>query len=449
MSQESYLTPREIVSELDKYIVGQNMAKRAVGVALRNRWRRQKVSPELRDEISPKNILMMGPTGVGKTEIARRLARLAQAPFVKVEASKFTEVGYVGRDVESMIRDLTEIAVNMVTEEETLSVNTRARELAEDKLIDLLVPTRPVTEAEGDMDEARKKMNETKKKMRKLLWDGKLDDREVEIEITARSLPIQVFSQAGVEEMDPGISEMIGSLMPKKSKVRKVKVPEAMDILTEEEARKLIDMDKVTQLALERTENSGIIFIDEIDKVAGKNGVSGPDVSREGVQRDLLPIIEGSSVTTKHGMVRTDHILFIGAGAFHVSKPSDLIPELQGRFPIRVELEALTKDDFIRILTEPKNALIKQYTELMRTEDIKLSFTDEAIEKIAETAAEVNSSTENIGARRLHTVLEKLLDEISFNAPDMKEKKFTIDKSYVEEKIADIVKDRDLSRYIL
>lgn len=449
MPQESYLTPREIVSELDKYIVGQNMAKRAVGVALRNRWRRQKVSPELRDEISPKNILMMGPTGVGKTEIARRLAKLAQAPFVKVEASKFTEVGYVGRDVESMIRDLTEIAVNMVTEEETLSVNTRARELAEDKLIDLLVPTRPVTEAEGDMEEAREKMSETKKKMRKLLWDGKLDDREVEIEITARSLPIQVFSQAGVEEMDPGISEMIGSLMPKKSKVRKVKVPEAMDILTEEEARRLIDMDKVTQLALERTENSGIIFIDEIDKVAGKNGVSGPDVSREGVQRDLLPIIEGSSVTTKHGMVRTDHILFIGAGAFHVSKPSDLIPELQGRFPIRVELEALTKDDFIRILTEPKNALIKQYTELMRTEDIKLSFTDEAVEKIAETAAEVNSSTENIGARRLHTVLEKLLDEISFNAPDMKEKKITIDKSYVEEKIADIVKDRDLSRYIL
>jgi len=449
MSQESYLTPREIVSELDKYIVGQNMAKRAVGVALRNRWRRQKVSPELRDEISPKNILMMGPTGVGKTEIARRLAKLAQAPFVKVEASKFTEVGYVGRDVESMIRDLTEIAVNMVTEEETLSVNTRARELAEDKLIDLLVPTRPVTEAEVDIDEAKRKMSETKKKMRKLLWDGKLDDREVEIEITARSLPIQVFSQAGVEEMDPGISEMLGSLMPKKSKVRKVKVPEAMDILTEEEARKLIDMDKVTQLALERTENSGIIFIDEIDKVAGKNGVSGPDVSREGVQRDLLPIIEGSSVTTKHGMVRTDHILFIGAGAFHVSKPSDLIPELQGRFPIRVELEALTRDDFIRILTEPKNALIKQYTELMRTEDIKLSFTAESIEKIAETAAEVNSSTENIGARRLHTVLEKLLDEISFNAPDMKEKKFTIDKNYVEEKIADIVKDRDLSRYIL
>ena len=442
MFSESYLTPREIVSELDKYIVGQNMAKRAVGVALRNRWRRQKVSPELRDEISPKNILMMGPTGVGKTEIARRLAKLAQAPFVKVEASKFTEVGYVGRDVESMIRDLTEIAVNMVTEEETIFVTTRARELAEDKLIDLLVPTRQDDEAETDM-------SETKKKMRKLLWDGKLDKREVEIEITARSLPIQVFSQAGVEEMDPGISEMIGSLMPKKSKLRKVKVPEALDILTEEEARRLIDMDKVTQLALERTENSGIIFIDEIDKVAGKNGVSGPDISREGVQRDLLPIIEGSNVTTKHGMVKTDHILFIGAGAFHVSKPSDLIPELQGRFPIRVELEALTKDDFIRILTEPKNALIKQYTALMRTEDINLVFSTEAVEKIAETAAEVNSSTENIGARRLHTVLEKLLDEISFNAPDMKEKKIVIDENYVEEKIADIVKDRDLSRYIL
>ena len=447
--RESYLTPREIVSELDKYIVGQNMAKRAVGVALRNRWRRQKVSPELRDEISPKNILMIGPTGVGKTEIARRLAKLAQAPFVKVEASKFTEVGYVGRDVESMIRDLTEIAVNMVTEEETISVTMRARELAEDKLIDLLVPTRQDDETETDMDEARKKMGETKKKMRKLLWDGKLDKREVEIEITARSLPIQVFSQAGVEEMDSGISEMLGSLMPKKSKLRKMKVPEAMDILTEEEARRLIDMDKVTQLALERTENSGIIFIDEIDKVAGKNGFSGPDISREGVQRDLLPIIEGSNVTTKHGMVRTDHILFIGAGAFHVSKPSDLIPELQGRFPIRVELEALTKDDFIRILTEPKNALIKQYTELMRTEDINLVFSTEAVEKIAETAAEVNSFTENIGARRLHTVLEKLLDEISFNAPDMKEKKIVIDESYVEEKIADIVKDRDLSRYIL
>ncbi|MCY3986310.1 MAG: ATP-dependent protease ATPase subunit HslU, partial [Candidatus Dadabacteria bacterium] len=434
MSQESYLTPREIVSELDKYIVGQNMAKRAVGVALRNRWRRQKVSPELRDEISPKNILMMGPTGVGKTEIARRLAKLAQAPFVKVEASKFTEVGYVGRDVESMIRDLTEIAVNMVTEEETLSVNTRARELAEDKLIDLLVPTRPDMGAEGETSDAERKMSETKKKMRKLLWDGKLDDREVEIEIESRTLPIQVFSQAGVEEMDPGISEMIGSLMPKKSKVRKVKVPEAMDILTEEEARKLIDMDKVAHLALERTENSGIIFIDEIDKVSGKNGVSGADVSREGVQRDLLPIIEGSNVTTKHGMVRTDHILFIGAGAFHVSKPSDLIPELQGRFPIRVELEALTKDDFIRILTEPRNALIKQYTELMRTEDIKLEFTGEAIEQIAETAAEVNSSTENIGARRLHTVLEKLLDDISFNAPAMRKKNPQRQKSGPQQK---------------
>ena len=436
---ESHLTPREIVSELDKYIVGQNSAKRAVGIALRNRWRRQKVSPELRDEISPKNILMMGPTGVGKTEIARRLARLAQAPFVKVEASKFTEVGYVGRDVESMIRDLTEIAVNMVTEEETEAVETRAKEIAEDRIIDLLLPG-----TETDEEKAATRM-----KLRKLLWAGKLDDKEVEIEVAARNLPIQVFSQAGVEEMDPGISEMIGNLLPKKSKKKKVKVSEAMEILIEEESRRLIDMDKVAALALERTENSGIIFIDEIDKVAGKQGVSGPDVSREGVQRDLLPIIEGSSVTTKHGMVRTDHILFVGAGAFHVSKPSDLIPELQGRFPIRVELEALTKDDFIRILTEPKNALTRQYTELMKTEDVALVFADDAVEKIAETAAEVNNSTENIGARRLHTVLEKLLDEISFDAPDMKEKKLVIDAGYVEEKIADIVKDRDLSRYIL
>ena len=436
---ESHLTPREIVSELDKYIVGQNSAKRAVGIALRNRWRRQKVSPELRDEISPKNILMMGPTGVGKTEIARRLAKLAQAPFVKVEASKFTEVGYVGRDVESMIRDLTEIAVNMVTEEETEAVETKAKEIAEDRIVELLLPG---TETDADK-------TETKMKLRKLLWAGKLDDKEVEIEVTGRNLPIQVFSQAGVEEMDPGISEMIGNLLPKKSKKRKVKVPEAMDILIEEEARRLIDMDKVTALALERTENSGIIFIDEIDKVAGKQGGSGPDISREGVQRDLLPIIEGSSVTTKHGMVRTDHILFVGAGAFHVSKPSDLIPELQGRFPIRVELEALTKDDFIRILTEPKNALTRQYTELMKTEDVELVFADDAVEKIAETAAEVNNSTENIGARRLHTVLEKLLDEISFNAPDMKERNLVIDSDYVEEKIADIVKDRDLSRYIL
>ncbi len=440
MSSESYLTPREIVSELDKYIVGQNMAKRAVGVALRNRWRRQKVSPELRDEISPKNILMMGPTGVGKTEIARRLAKLAQAPFIKVEASKFTEVGYVGRDVESMIRDLTEIAVTMVTEEETVSVNARAKELAEEKLLDLLLP--PPTDPDADV-------SETRKKMRKLLWSGKLDDREVEIEITAKNLPIQVFSQAGVEEMDPGISEMLGSLMPKKTKIRKVKVSDAMDILTEEEARKLIDTEKVTQMALERTENSGIIFVDEIDKIAGKNGLSGPDVSREGVQRDLLPIIEGCSVTTKHGMVKTDHILFIGAGAFHVSKPSDLIPELQGRFPIRVELESLSKEDFIRILTEPQNALLRQYVELMKTEQINLAFTDAAVSKIAETATDVNNSTENIGARRLYTVLEKLLDEISFSAPDIKEKEIVIDEHYVEQKITDIATDRDLSRYIL
>lgn len=439
MSSETHFTPRETVSELDKYIVGQNDAKRAVSIALRNRWRRQRVVPELRDEIAPKNILMIGPTGVGKTEIARRLAKLAQAPFIKVEASKFTEVGYVGRDVESMIRDLTEIAIKMVSDEEKKTVRAKAEDLAEERILNLLLPS----------GNAENEQNETREKLRKLLREGKLDDRVVDVEVTARNMPIQVFSQQGMEEMDVGISEMIGNLFPKKTKKRKVKVPEAMEILIQEESQKLIDMDKVIKLALERTENSGIIFIDEIDKIASNDGLSGPDVSREGVQRDLLPIIEGSSVNTKHGMVKTDHILFVGAGAFHVSKPSDLIPELQGRFPIRVELEALRKEDFIRILTEPKNALIKQYSELMKTEDIELVFTDDSIAEIAETAAEVNDSTENIGARRLHTILEKLLDEISFNAPDMNDSKVTIDAEYVKDKIAEIVQDRDLSRYIL
>lgn len=439
MSNETHFTPRETVSELDKYIVGQNKAKRAVSIALRNRWRRQRVVPELRDEIAPKNILMIGPTGVGKTEIARRLAKLAQAPFIKVEASKFTEVGYVGRDVESMIRDLTEIAIKMVSDEEKKIVRAKAEDLAEERVLNLLLP-------KGN---AENEQNETREKLRKLLREGKLDDRIVDVEVTARNMPIQVFSQQGMEEMDVGISEMIGNLFPKKTKKRKVKVPEAMEILIQEESQKLIDMDKVIKLALERTENSGIIFIDEIDKIASNNGLSGPDVSREGVQRDLLPIIEGSNVNTKHGMVKTDHILFIGAGAFHVSKPSDLIPELQGRFPIRVELEALKKDDFIRILTEPKNALIKQYSELMKTEDINLVFTEDSIAEIAETAAEVNDTTENIGARRLHTILEKLLDEISFNAPDMTESEVIIDARYVKDKIFDIVQDRDLSRYIL
>ncbi|MEE9252156.1 MAG: ATP-dependent protease ATPase subunit HslU [Thermodesulfobacteriota bacterium] len=438
----TFFTPREIVSELDKYIVGQNKAKRSVAIALRNRWRRQRVSPELRDEIAPKNILMMGPTGVGKTEIARRLAKLAQAPFLKVEASKFTEVGYVGRDVESMIRDLTDIAVKMVTDGEKQTLRVKAEEMAEERVLDLLYPR-------AGADEVSEGTDDTREKMRKLLRDGKLNERLVDVEINTKNLPIQVFTPSGIEEMDVNISDMLGSLFPKRTKKRKVKVTEAMDLLVQEEANKLVDMDKVVKLAVERAEQSGIIFIDEIDKVAGRESVSGPDVSREGVQRDLLPIIEGCTVNTKHGMVRTDHILFIGAGAFHVSKPSDLIPELQGRFPIRVELDPLTKEDFVLILREPKNALVKQYVELLKTEEIELVFTEDAICELAEIAASVNESTENIGARRLYTILEKTLDEISFNAPDLSKEKLVIDAVYIREKIADIVKDRDLSRYIL
>lgn len=449
MSNETFFTPREIVSELDRYIIGQNSAKRAVSIALRNRWRRQRVNPELKDEIAPKNILMIGPTGVGKTEIARRLAKLAQAPFLKVEASKFTEVGYVGRDVESMIRDLTDIAIKMVTDEEKITVRTKAEELAEERMLDLLFPKpAPVTDANAE-NQSEADQSETREKLRKLLRDGKLDERFVDVEVSAKNFPIQVFSPGGLEEMDVNISDMLGNLFPKKTKKRKVKVPEAMEILVQEEAQKLIDMDNVVKLAIDRVEQSGIIFVDEIDKVAGRESTAGPDVSREGVQRDLLPIIEGCSVNTKHGMVKTDHILFIGAGAFHVSKPSDLIPELQGRFPIRVELEPLSTEDFVNILTQPKNALIKQYIELMNTESIELVFADDAINEIAETAQSVNESTENIGARRLHTILEKMLDEISFNAPDMKEEKIVIDANYVKDKIEEIVKDRDLSRYIL
>lgn len=444
MSSETFFTPREIVSELDRYIIGQNKAKRAVSIALRNRWRRQRVSPELKDEIAPKNILMIGPTGVGKTEIARRLAKLAQAPFLKVEASKFTEVGYVGRDVESMIRDLTDIAIKMITDEEKQTVRTKAEDLAEERMLDLLFPP-----AGGGGEQPTETGGETREKLRKLLREGRLDERFVDIEVTSKNFPIQVFSPQGLEEMDVNISDMLGNLFPKKTKKRKIRVPDAMEVLIQEEAQKLIDMDNVVKMAIERVEQSGIIFIDEIDKVAGRESTAGPDVSREGVQRDLLPIIEGCTVNTKHGMVRTDHILFIGAGAFHVSKPSDLIPELQGRFPIRVELEPLTTEDFVNILTQPKNALIKQYTELLNTEKIDLIFKDDAIKEIAETAQTVNESTENIGARRLHTIMERMLDEISFNAPDMAEQKIVIDANYVKEKIADIVKDRDLSRYIL
>jgi len=438
-------TPREIVSELDKYIVGQKDAKRAVAIALRNRWRRQQIPEPLRDEIAPKNIIMIGPTGVGKTEIARRLARLAQAPFLKVEASKYTEVGYVGRDVESMVRDITDLAVNMLKEEESKKVRKKAEEMAEERLLDLLLPPA----GKGQPKEGEDKQA-TREKLRKLLKTGKLDQKYVEVETVDRNLPVvEIFSASGLEEMDINIKDMFGSLFPKKKKQRKVKVPEALQVLGQEEAQKLIDMDSVVKLAIERVEQSGIIFIDEIDKIAGRESTYGPDVSREGVQRDILPIVEGTTVTTKYGMVKTDHILFIAAGAFHVSKPSDLIPELQGRFPIRVELDSLNKEDLIRILTEPENALIKQYTALLETESVKLEYKEDAISEIAEMATVINERTENIGARRLYTMMEKLLDEISFDAPDSAGKNMVIDARYVREKLKDFVEDEDLSRYIL
>jgi ATP-dependent HslUV protease ATP-binding subunit HslU len=447
------LTPREIVTELDKYVVGQPAAKRAVAIALRNRMRRQKLAPEMAEEIAPKNILMIGPTGVGKTEIARRLARLAQSPFVKVEASKFTEVGYVGRDVESMVRDLVELAIDMVRAERIEDVRAKAAQNAEDRLLDLLLPpTRPVAPGERaeDASSVREQQTRTRERFREQLASGQLDSRVVELDVREKSFPsMEIIAGSSVEAMDVNIKDMLPGLFQGRTKKRKVKVPEALEYLTQEEEQKLIDMDSVSRTAVDRVQQAGIIFIDEIDKIAGREGAQGPDVSREGVQRDILPIVEGTTVNTKYGMVRTDHILFIAAGAFHVSKPSDLIPELQGRFPIRVELHPLGKDEFVRILTEPRSALIKQYTALMQTEGIDLTFTEGAIHRVAELATIVNDRTENIGARRLHTVMEKLLDEISFEGPDLVNKRVTIDETYVTKMLAEIVKNEDLSRYIL
>ena len=448
------LTPRQIVEELDRYIIGQNNAKRAVAIALRNRWRRQRLPEDLRDEVMPKNIIMIGPTGVGKTEIARRLARLVNAPFLKIEASKFTEVGYVGRDVDSIVRDLTEIGVNMVKAEMSEQVKEKASALAEERLLDLLLPpVRPAntegsTEEQQEQQEQQEQHTTTREKLRLQLRAGKLDERMIELDAKEKVMPFGIISNVGMEEIEMNLKEMLGGLLPEKTKKRKLKVPEALRFLVQEEAAKLIDMDKVMREALQRVEQSGIVFLDEIDKIAGRE-TQGPDVSRQGVQRDLLPIVEGSTVTTKYGPVRTDHVLFIAAGAFHMSKPSDLIPELQGRFPIRVELDALGKDDFVRILTEPQNALIKQQVALLATEEITLHFATDSIDEIAATAASVNERTENIGARRLHTIIEKLLDEISFDAPENKGTKVTIDAKYVREKLSEIVKSEDLSRYIL
>jgi ATP-dependent HslUV protease ATP-binding subunit HslU len=442
------LTPRKIVEELDKYIIGQKNAKKSVAIALRNRWRRQRLSPELKDEVLPKNIIMIGPTGVGKTEIARRLSKLANAPFLKIEASKFTEVGYVGRDVESMIRDLAEISVGMVRQEHLEKIREKAKHLAEERLLDLLLPQPRLSRTEVDELE-RERSRETRERLREQLKNGKLDSRYVDIEVKEKVMPFGVISNAGLEEIEINLKSMLGNLLPEKAKRKKAKVPEALVMIEEEEANKLLDMDKITREALERVEQAGIVFLDEIDKIAVKGHGYGPDVSREGVQRDLLPIVEGSTVATKHGSVKTEHILFIAAGAFHMAKPSDLIPELQGRFPIRVELDPLGKGDFKRILTEPYNALIKQYIALLDTEGVALEFSEDAIDEISEIAEQVNEKTENIGARRLHTILERLLEEISFEAPERKSEKLVIDKAYVREKLIDIVKDQDLSRYIL
>jgi ATP-dependent HslUV protease ATP-binding subunit HslU len=454
------LTPREIVTELDKYVIGQKDAKRAVAIALRNRMRRQKLAPDMADEVIPKNIIMIGPTGVGKTEIARRLAKLANSPFLKVEASKFTEVGYVGRDVESMIRDLVEIAIEMVREEKLEDVSDKAELNAEERLLDILLP--PTSARPPDSDSAggvvidagtslSESSSRTREKLRQQLREGKLDDRTVEIETRERNFPsFEIISNQGVEEMDVNIKDMLPNIFGQRTKKRKMKVNEAFEYLIQEEEQRLIDMEQVTRVAIDRVENSGIIFLDEIDKIAGReSGHGGPDVSREGVQRDILPIVEGTTVNTRYGMVRTDHILFVAAGAFHVSKPSDLIPELQGRFPIRVELHSLTMADFVRILTEPKSSLTRQYIALLETEGVKLEFTPDALEEVARFAFRVNEGTENIGARRLHTIMERVLDEISFEAPERKGQEFVVDASYVQKMLSEIVKDQDLSRYIL
>jgi ATP-dependent HslUV protease ATP-binding subunit HslU len=456
----SHLKPSEIVKELDKYIIGQNKAKRSVAVALRNRWRRQQVPEDLRDEIAPKNIILIGPTGVGKTEIARRLSKLTDSPFSKVEASKFTEVGYVGRDVESMVRDLVELTLNMFKIRAQENVQEKARQIAEERMLDLLLPkseTQPATRGD-DAKEVQFELvtpssdesSSTREKLRSMLRKGKLDNRYVDLDIADRSMPmVEIFSNVGMEEMGINFKDMLGGMFPKNTKRRRVKVPEALDMLAQEEAQDLVDMEKVIKEAIAKVEQSGIIFLDEIDKIAGKNGSHGPDVSREGVQRDLLPIVEGSTVTTKYGPVKTDHILFIGSGAFHMVKPADLIPELQGRFPIRVELDSLGQNEFIRILTEPQNALLLQYMALLRTEGIDVAFEDDAVSEIARMAEEVNNRTENIGARRLHTLMECLLEDVLFDAPDMKDKKIVIDKKYVEDKLKKIKDDEDLSRYIL